>query len=299
MPDGKSKHDPVVASPFGDTPALEGLSLRVDRHAGRPRVPYHYHDLCELVLLRGGGGSRVVGDSFEAVSGRDLILVGPALPHGWSVAPEAPREEAGMEFVVALFTRESLGMELLAKPEFRLVRALIDRAGRGLAWTPEAAAEVEERFFALPDHPPAGRLLRFLDVLTALAESPASELVSPDYRPHDVQREHAALAKVLERVQQRDGEGISLAEAARCVHMSVPSFTRFFRRMTGRSFVEHLNEWRIRRACILLRETDERILDVAVACGFQNLSHFNRQFRRRRGTTPSIYRREPRAAADG
>ncbi len=294
MADKPERSQPEVAQPFAGSEILQGQSLKADRHSGRPRISYHYHELCELVLLRGGSGNRIVGDSFREVHGRDLILVGPALPHGWSVSGEQSAAEDEVEFVVALFTRESIGLELLAKPEFAPVSGLIDRAGRGLAWSADAAHDVEERLFDLPDRDPAMQLLTLLEVLHDLAAGNPAPLVSPDYQPRDVQREHSALAEVLEMIRRRHGENISLAEAARTVHMSVPSFTRFFRRMTGTSFVDHLNEWRIRRACVLLRETDGRIIDVANTCGFSNLSHFNRQFRRRRQTTPRRYRQATR-----
>ncbi len=292
MGDDLRQPDPGAARPFASGEAFGPFSLSVERRRGRPVVSYHYHDLYELVLLRGGSGHRMVGDSFRDVRGRDLILVGPGLPHGWSVLPGEAPDEAGVGFVVVLFTRESLGLEVLAKPEFAPVRGLLERAARGLAWADRAAAQVEPAVFALPDQPPAARFLAFLEVLGRLAALPADELVSSGYEARDVEREHAALARVLELVQQRYAAPIALAEAARAVHMSVPTFTRFFRRMTGTSFVQYLNRWRVRRACILLRETQRAVAEVAAACGFANLSHFNRQFRRRIGTTPSAYRRD-------
>ncbi len=290
---------PGAARAFAGSALLDGHSLRIERHRGRPKVPYHYHDLCELLLLRGGRGERIVGDRFSTVEGRDLILVGPALPHGWLASPETA-DEADMEFVVVLFTRESLGLELLAKREFADVAQLVHRASRGLAWPAAVARQVEDRLFGLEARPPSGQLLVALEVLGILAQAPAEELVSRDYNVRGVEREHAALAAVLELIQTRGRETISLRQAARSVHMSVPSFTRFFRRMTGTSFIDHLNEWRIRQACAMLRTTDDRVLDVAVRCGFHNLSHFNRQFRRRRGMSPVAWRkrRQGSKAAD-
>ena len=282
---------PATAAPLDGDDVLQGRAVSVEYHRGRPQVTCHYHRLCELVFVRGAMGSRIVGDRLEDVSGRDLILVGPGLPHGWSVAPQVPREEAGVEFVVVLFTRQSLGLELLARPECAPIGGLIDRAARGLTWGPDVPRIVEQQIFSLWGLEPLGRLTRLLEVLGRLAELPARDLVSPAYRPHDAQRTQAAMASVLELVRRRHGEAIRLADAAGVAGMTVPTFTRFFRQMAGASFVDYLNEYRIRRACDLLRHTCDRVQDIAAACGLANLSHFNRQFSRRRGLTPLQYRR--------
>jgi AraC-like DNA-binding protein len=283
-----------AARRFDDAADLAGRSLHVERIAGRPEIAYHYHEMCELVLLRGALGSRLVGDSFEDVTGRDLTLLGPALPHGWSVDPGGGPVEEQVEFVVVLFTRESVGLDLLAKPEMQAVRDLLDEASRGLAWQAETIDQVESQLLSLPGKTPAGQLLGLLEVLDRLGRLPARALVSPGYQGGDVQREHEALTRVLELVRREATEGIPLDRAARVVHMSVPTFTRFFRRMTGSSFVDYCNAWRIRRAQLLLTETEQRVVDVAVDCGFGNLSHFNRQFKRRVGCTPTRYRRSAR-----
>ncbi len=290
----QSHPHPGPARAFPGAEVLAGQSIAVEHHLGPPNVAYHFHQLFELVVFRGGMGSRLVGDSFHDVSGLDLILLGPALPHGWSVTGGTHADPAELEFVVVLFTRESLGLDILSKPEFAAVRDLVDRAGRGLSWPEEAIRRVEEKLFQLPHQADVSRFLSLLGVLDELASARASELVSPAYRPQDEQREHEDLARVLEVIHRRHAEPIALEEIAGAVHMSVPTFTRFFRRMTGTSFVDYLNEWRVRRACSLLAETDLRVAEIADACGFANLSHFNRQFRRRRAATPTDWRNRHR-----
>lgn len=270
----------------------DGGAIHVEHIPARPRVFYHYHETCELVFVGGGAGTRIVGDDFTDYAGRDLVLVGPELPHGWTTDPAVA--DAGRDFaVVVLFTKESLGLEFLAKPEMRGVDELIDASARGIAFAPEVVAELEPEFVALPGLRPGRQLLAFLEILDRLvASESAREVVSADYNPSDLQREHALLGRVLEFIHDRYAEPIALADVADHVHMSVSTFTRFFKRMTGTTFVSYLNEWRIRRACTLLAETDRRVVDVAMAVGFHNLSHFNREFKRRRGTTPSGYRKE-------
>jgi len=74
--------------------------------------------------------------------------------------------------------------------------------------------------------------------------------------------------------------------------MSGPSFSRFFRRATNRTFRGFLNQVRIGHACRLLLETDRTVTEICYESGFSNLSNFNRQFLRLRRATPRDYRRK-------
>lgn len=278
-----------IAWPGGAQPE-EPDFLHVERRTGRPDVYCHYHQMYELVLLRGAAGYRLIGSDFRAVTGLDLTLSGPNLPHGWSPMADVPEGPDQSQFLVVLFSRQALGLELLARPEMAQVRRLLDRSNQGLHWSPADAEPLAKDLFALAQLPPARRLLGLWDVLARLGAIEAQTLNDPQQRSEANQIDHERLTAVLELVQQRSSEPIALSDAAACVHLSVPAFTRFFRRMTGMSFIDYLNEWRIRRACRLLETTDQRILEVALACGFGNLSHFNRQFKRRRNCTPRQYR---------
>jgi AraC-like DNA-binding protein len=84
---------------------------------------------------------------------------------------------------------------------------------------------------------------------------------------------------------------LSLAAVAREARLSPAAFSRFFRRMTGRTFVGWVNEVRIGHACRLLVQTDRPVLAIALDSGFGNLSNFNRTFRRLRGCAPRVWRR--------
>lgn len=65
---------------------------------------------------------------------------------------------------------------------------------------------------------------------------------------------------------------------------------RLYKRQTGKSFSAYLNEIRLEKACALLRETDDPVIAVALATGFNNVTYFNRIFKRHMGVTPTAYR---------
>ena len=280
----------LVAEPFQLGEDDAGRSVRVEHAQRPPNVRYHYHPECELLLVRGGAGRRIIGDRIADYSGRELVLVGPKLPHAWIAEPPVfQRQDA--DFTVVLFTRESIGIEFLQKPELRPIDALLEAAARGLAFDPAAAGSVEQAILDLPGLQGCARLLAFLGMLHCLAaEGHPSAIVSEHYEASDVELEHAVLARALQYVHENSERRIPLAEISAQVGMSIPTFTRFFKRMTGMTFVSYLNQWRIRRACILLRETRASVLEISLAVGYGNLSHFNRQFLKYRSLTPLRYR---------
>ena len=72
--------------------------------------------------------------------------------------------------------------------------------------------------------------------------------------------------------------------------MSPKSFCRFFKANTGKTLEVFLHELRIGGACRFLIETNVPISEIALDCGYNNLSNFNRRFRSIKETTPREYR---------
>ena len=85
---------------------------------------------------------------------------------------------------------------------------------------------------------------------------------------------------------------VSLAEAARLAAMTEVAFSRFFKARTGKTFVNTVNEIRLGHASRLLIDTTHSVNEIAYRCGFNNLSNFNRIFRKKKNCTPKEFRRE-------
>jgi len=98
------------------------------------------------------------------------------------------------------------------------------------------------------------------------------------------------LGRIIEHIEASCDDRCSLVEIANFACLTPTSFARYFRKMTGKTFVEFRNGCRIRRACRALAETDRSIVDIAIASGFENLANFNRQFRKSTGMSPREYR---------
>lgn len=283
---------------FGLTPKLYSLpkdtrkAILVDYYRGCPHFLFHYHPEYELVLTRSGGGKRIIGDTISEYLRHDFVLLGPNVPHTW-VAEHPLEATTEKDNIVVHFSRESLGLDFLAKSEMAAVNQLLDKSSRGLFFGTDTIRYAEPLMEKITASTGLEQLINFLSVLNLLAHSPIQqEIVSPQFDCSFIDSDSGNFARVLEYIYQHNDQPIRLDTMAAHLCMSTPSFTRFFRRMTGKSFIAYLNEWRIRHACVLLHETDGSVLEISLKSGFSNLSHFNRQFVRLMKTTPRDYRKK-------
>ncbi|CAN5827098.1 AraC family transcriptional regulator [soil metagenome] len=255
-----------------------------------PRFPWawHYHPEFELTWIRAGRGRRVVGDHADVYASGDLVLLGSNLPHTWASAEGEVKNHA----VVIQFRPEAIPESLLRLPEFHAVHVLLEGAGRGLRF-PGANRSLRGSLLALPGKMGLQGWIGLLEVLEHLSrDSRAWPLASAGYRHHRSHRLHSRLEQVTTHIEQNFREPLPLAEGARLCGLTPSAFSRFFRQMTGQTFVAFRNECRVREAARLLVETDSTITHIAFECGFQNLANFNRRFREAQGETPGQYRRK-------
>lgn len=285
----KDLHLSPVANPPPTTPEH---AILVTHYVGEPHFLFHYHPEFEITLTKGGSGRRLVGSDVSPYAQSDLVLIGPGIPHTWAIEP-VPDCLEPLENYVVHFTRESLGLDFLAKKELSSVRRLLARSSLGLHFSGERAAEAARLLCLLPAQSGIDRLISFLSVLRVLAGCRAARpILSAGYRPAPSVEENQRMATILDFVNRHSAESISLTAAAALLGLSQSVFSRFFRRNTGRSFIDYVNDWRISRACALLEQTRLSILEISLQTGFGNLSHFNRQFRRRCQMSPRDYRRQ-------
>lgn len=264
----------------------------------RFECPWHFHPECELILTLHCPGYRLVGDNITPLRHGDLVLVGARLPHIWQ--HDAHSDAAPVHILLAQFEENFLGDACQRLPALAAVRQLLRRAAVGLQFTGRTRDRVEGLMHEMARTSGLRRLVLFLTVLEALAASHevraiASAGFTAELNPFNQER----VAGLLKFIHERIDQPIRLREAARFVSLSEGAFSRFFQRHTARTFPAFVNELRVGRACRLLAETEQSITDIALACGFANLSNFNRQFRRLKRVTPSEFRRQVNPANTG
>ncbi|MFM8803319.1 MAG: helix-turn-helix domain-containing protein, partial [Planctomycetia bacterium] len=251
---------------------------------------WHFHPEYELTLITAGHGRRFVGDSIEPFDAGDFVLLGPHLPHTWhSQAARGQRSRA----VVIRFAADFLGDAFFERPELSLIRSLLGRSARGIVFAASSSRRIGPLLEATCHAPPFEQLLGLLRILQGLAvHGRGRPLSSLTYDAATRSRDAKRIDRACRYFLQHLDRPLSLAEVASVADLSPAGFSRFFRRMTGRTFVGWGHEVRIGHACRMLVHTDRSVLDIAIASGFANLSNFNRVFRRLRSRTPREFRRQ-------
>lgn len=249
-------------------------------------VLWHYHSEYELLYLPGGTGRRQVGRTVSTYEDGELLLLGPNVPHlSYGYGQDDTFEELGVQFAPGF-----LGLAPLAWPELAPVRDLLARAGTGLVFAAPVRHAVGSQLRQLLPLPPWERLLGLLAILRQLALTTDCTTLAVGPPEAASPAAQARLNQVLTLLHQRLSGPVSVPELAAEAALSVPAFCWFFKRMTQRTVTEFVNESRVQQACRLLRQP-HAITEVGYASGFQNLSYFNRTFRRLMGESPSAYRR--------
>jgi AraC-like DNA-binding protein len=265
--------------------------LRAYRRAERS-FPWnwHYHPEIELTLITCGSGTRLVGDHSGDYKPGDLVLLGPNLPHTW-FSRKTGRTAATNEAIVVQFLESAFPRSLLELPEFESIRTLLLRSAMGVRFSSKTADRLEKQLRALTKADGMDAWLKLVRILHELSQADAETLVEPSYRNERAFKMGSRLGKIIEHIESHSDEEYSLGDAARFANLTPSSFARFFRKTTGKTFVDFRNGCRIGKACQRLVESDQSILEIALASGFGNLANFNRQFRKSTGMTPRDYRK--------
>jgi AraC-like DNA-binding protein len=257
---------------------------RLIRQAPAYLFDWHFHPEVELTLITKGHGTRFVGDSIEDYEIGDLVLLGSELPHAYVSNPGTQEQEA----IVVQFRHDFLGAGFFDRPEFSPVRAMLDRAKQGLFFPGSISAEA---LTGLEDPIAARQTLSVLDALVSLSDRhDARPLASQHHNPTLDLAARDRINSILEFLHAGYAGPFRLGDVAEVAHMAPAAVSRFFRRMTGMTMTAYINIVRVNAACRLLVDTDLRITDIAMECGFQNLSHFNRRFLLLKGRPPRDYR---------
>ena len=177
--------------------------------------------------------------------------------------------------------------------ELSSIKELLDTSKLGLSFHGDTKTEIGQSLKSMFYMNSFERALELIKVLHRLSLSKEYEVLNAQgsslvAKGTDLQRIDIA----YEFVRQNFQSPVSLDEIADSVSMTIPAFCRFFKRSTGKTFVNFLNEYRIAYACKLLCDNKQSISNIAFDCGFQNLSNFNRAFKKIAGSSPSEFRKE-------
>lgn len=273
------------------TPLLaEDCFLVMQRPKQGFSYPLHVHMEFELNYLENAGGAiRIVGDSVEEIDDLDLVLIAGGTKHAYSNHQCLCKEisEITIQFHQSLFD------SLIHKRHFRTIKDMFEKASSGLVFSRNMIVRIQPELKRLPSEEPDSfhNLLRLIDMLKTLSlDAEARCLNAIDTVKNYSNSDSDRLDNIMRYLHENYQRPVLLSEAASLINMSEASLTRFLKKWTGQTFVDNLNDIRISEAVCRLIDTSDTISEICYKCGFNNLSNFNRVFKRRKGYTPTEYR---------
>ncbi len=272
---------------FESVPKSADSSFAVFQFSGKAfKAPYHCHPEIEITYISSGRGDLIVGDFIGQFQPGDMIIQGPNLPHSYRTFPVGL---AGSCY--AQFREDAFGPGFWDLSECRRIRGLLRKATRGLRLSPRTAKRLGPRLEALLNLRGLPRITGLLTLLDeAASDGSARPLASAGHTKTQPLKSSTKVEAVLRAIDRGWSEPIRLGDVARTVKMHPQSLSRFCRRQLRRSFQEMLTEKRLGEAARRLLESDDGVAETAFACGFNNLSNFNRLFLRTYGLSPTAYR---------
>lgn len=255
------------------------------------QVPLHWHDEMELVVIHKGSGRVSVDFQTETVFAGDIVIILPGQLHSIS-----GQDTQSMEYENILLRPSMLisGEHDLCAKNYILPLTNAELSTDtfltpALSYYPEISACIHEIDRLCSARPTGyqlavkGWLFQFLFYLVCHQKEQTSSTRS--------QTKHLEkMKRILSHIETHFSEPISIEEVADLTYYSKSYFMKFFKTCTGKGFTEYLNDYRLDHAARMLGTTDLSLLEIAAQSGFENLSYFNRMFKRKYGITPGKYR---------
>ncbi len=256
-------------------------------------VPWHWHEEWEAVRITQGNCLVAAGNQKINISAGEGFFIHAGALHGcWDI------ENSSCRFHSIVFHPRLVGGSLDSIFHQQFVQPLLDNSGPELIvlkpdtlWQKQALEAIEDAWQQCVGET-AGFPFRVRNSLSELIWLLCSNL-SPTAAPvsskdlRDAQRIKAMLHFIH---GQFDCE-LTTADIAASVCVSESECLRCFRKTIGTTPKQYLKQFRIRQAAALLSETRQKISDIAVGCGFQDMSYFTKTFREHMGCTPTQYRK--------
>lgn len=263
----------------------------VDRRKSEFTYPIHYHEEYELNFVEHAAGvRRIVGDSAEVIGDYDLVLItGKNLEHAWEQHQCTSKD---IREITVQFAPDLIPPNFRNKNQFTSIAHMLNRAQCGLSFPLQAVMKVynqlemlateEQGFYAVQD---------FMSILYELSLFENARVLSTtSFAKIESVSDSRRVQKVQAYINEHFREEIRLVTLAEMVGMTPVSFSRFFRLRTGKTLSEYIIDIRLGAASRLLVDSTRTIAEICYDCGFNNLSNFNRMFKRKKGCAPKEFR---------
>ncbi|WP_276482157.1 AraC family transcriptional regulator [Paraflavitalea pollutisoli] len=252
--------------------------------------PLHTHEEYELNFIQHAkNAQRVIGDHMEEIDDIELVLVGPNLQHAWFTHRSKGKE---IREITIQFHKDLFDERLLRRNQLSFIRTMFERSVRGILFSKETALRVAPRIIDMNNKHGFDSVLELMSILHDLSTSRNMRTLSDASfnTAEPFSYNSRRVEKTFEYMKLNFDRPIGLAEVAKLANMSEVAFSRFFKQRTGNTFIDSLTEIRLGHATRLLIDTTQSVAEIAYHCGFNNMSNFNRIFRKKKNCTPREFR---------
>ncbi len=262
-----------------------------DRRKKEFTYPIHNHEVYELNFVEHAAGvRRIVGDSSEVIGDYDLVLItSPDLEHVWE-QNECTSQD--IREVTIQFDFDFSDSSIFGRNPFNSMRKMMVEAQKGLCFPMDAIMKVYQQLHTLSSIKDGFYAFQqFLAILYELSRCDgARSLASSSFAKVDVASDSRRVLKVKNYISENYQHEIRLSDMASLAGMSASAFSRFFKLHTGRNLTDYIIDMRLGYASRQLVDSTDSIAEISYRCGFNNLSNFNRIFRKKKGCSPSEFR---------
>lgn len=248
---------------------------------------WHYHPEFELTYIVSGKGKRLVGDSYEDYQEGDIVLLGPNLSHTWISEPTNNKICAA---IVIQFTQDFIN-PLLNYPEFNGIEKLLTKSSRGIKFVDKQQADLILLLQNLPSKKGLDAFVDLMHIFKRLLISKSLPISASLIKPLKSIEDSNRINAVFLYVQNHFKLKVTLQKAASLIHLSESAFCKYFKRISGKTFSDYVNDVRLSHASKLLIETDKSISQISFESGFESITYFNRVFLKKKTITPREFRK--------
>lgn len=251
--------------------------------------PLHYHEEFELNFIQHARDARrIVGDHMEDIDDIELVLVGPNLQHAWFTHHCKSRE---ISEITIQFHKDLFDDKLLRRNQLSFIKAMFEKSSRGILFSRDTMLALAPRIIELNRKQGFDSVLELMSILHDLSISRNMRILSDlSFTPEHFTYNSRRVERTFEHMNSNFDKNITLGEVSKLANMSNVSFSSFFRQRTGNTFIDSLTEIRLGHATRMLIESTNSVAEVAYHCGFNNISNFNRIFKKKKGCTPREFR---------
>lgn len=255
--------------------------------------PIHSHLAYELTLVMNSSGNRIIGDSVEKYGGNDLVLIGSGVYHKWD-DEDVPKNKKNNAHVITIqFSKELFNESIFLKKPFYSINALLKDSRRGIKFTDNTLKIVSSKILKLVLLNEFDTFIEFLKILHTLSVSTDKTcLASEEFISMKEDGMEDKINTIYSYILNHFSDcNLRITELADRFNMSPSAFGHFFKEQTNKNFSQFLIALRLRHASTYLLNSSLSINEIAYKTGFNNISNFNRLFKKNKSITPKKYRK--------